>query len=97
MLDLALRTPWLLRAFMTGGAVPARRWTERLFAGARALASPADRAILERPEIAACLMAGMKEAFRQGGLGPADELMLLDTAVDVSPGGHPGPGAPLAR
>ena len=77
VLGLALRTPWLLRAFMTGGAVPARRWTERLFAGARALASPADRAILERPEIAACLMAGMKEAFRQGGLGAAEELLLL--------------------
>ena len=46
------------------------------FAGARAV-SPADRVILERPEIAACLMAGLKEAFRQGGRGAADELMLL--------------------
>jgi pimeloyl-ACP methyl ester carboxylesterase len=77
VLGLALRTPWLLRAAMTVGATPSRRWTEHLFAGARALASPADRAILERPEIAACLMAGMKEAFRQGGLGAAEELLLL--------------------
>jgi pimeloyl-ACP methyl ester carboxylesterase len=77
VLDLTLKTPWLLRALMSGGAVPARRWTAHLFAGARALASPADRVILERPEIAACLMAGLKEAFRQGGLGAADELLLL--------------------
>ena len=77
VLDLTLRTPWLLRAVLSGGAVPARLWTAHLFAGARALASPADRVILERPEIAACLMAGLKEAFRQGGRGAADELMLL--------------------
>jgi pimeloyl-ACP methyl ester carboxylesterase len=77
VVDLALRTPWLLRAVMTAGAAPSRRWTERFYAGVRRLASPADRPILERPDVADCLIAGMKEAFRQGGPGPADDVLLL--------------------
>ena len=77
LVDLGLRTPWLLRAVMTVGAAPSRRWTERIFARIRTLASPADRLILERSEIADCLIAGMKEAFRQGGQGPTDEVLLL--------------------
>jgi pimeloyl-ACP methyl ester carboxylesterase len=76
-LDLALARPWLLRAVMSAGAAPARRWTERLYAGIQSLASPADRPILERPDVAECLIAGIKEAFRQGGQGPADELLLV--------------------
>jgi pimeloyl-ACP methyl ester carboxylesterase len=77
LVDLGLRTPWLLHAVMTVGAAPSRRWTERIFARIRTLASPADRLILERSEIADCLIAGMKEAFRQGGQGPTDEVLLL--------------------
>ena len=77
VVDLGLRTPWLMRAVMTSAAAPCRRWTERIFARVRALASPGDRAILNRPEVAECLIAGMKEAFRQGGQGPADEVLLL--------------------
>jgi pimeloyl-ACP methyl ester carboxylesterase len=77
VLDLALRTPWLLRAAMTVSAAPSRRWTEHLYARVRALAAPADRPILERADVAECLIAGMQEAFRQGGQGPADELLLL--------------------
>lgn len=77
VVDLALRMPWLLRAVMTVGAVPSRRWTEGFYARVRGMASPADRPILERSDVAECLIAGMKEAFRQGGRGPADELLLL--------------------
>ena len=77
VVDLGLRAPWLMRAVMTSAAAPCRHWTERIFARVRGLASPADRAILDRPDVAACLIAGMKEAFRQGGQGPADEVLLL--------------------
>ena len=77
LVDLGLRTPWLLRAVMTSAAAPCRRWPEGIFARARALAAAADRAILDRPEVAECLIAGMKEAFRQGGRGPADDVLLL--------------------
>ena len=76
-LHLVLHTPWLLHAVMTAGARPSRRWAERIFAWVRALASPADRPILQRPDVAECLIAGMKEAFRRGGQGPADEVLLL--------------------
>jgi pimeloyl-ACP methyl ester carboxylesterase len=77
VVDLGLRTPWLMRAVMTSAAAPCRRWTEGIFERVRALASPADRVILDRPEVAECLIAGMKEAFRQGGPGPADDVLLL--------------------
>jgi pimeloyl-ACP methyl ester carboxylesterase len=77
VVDLGLRTPWLMRAVMTCAATPCRRWTERIFERIRTLATPADRAILDRPEVAECLIAGMKEAFRQGGRGPADDVLLL--------------------
>src|SRR5690606_31171816 len=77
LVDLGLRTPWLMRAVMAVGAGPCRHWTEHIFARVRALASVADRAILDRPEVAECLIAAMKEAFGQGGQGPADEFLLL--------------------
>jgi pimeloyl-ACP methyl ester carboxylesterase len=77
LVDLGFRTPWLLRAVLTSAAAPCRRWTERLYARVRGLSSPADRPILERPDVAECLIAGMKEAFRQGGQGPADDVLLL--------------------
>jgi pimeloyl-ACP methyl ester carboxylesterase len=77
VVDLGLQNPWLMRAVMASAAAPCRRWTKRLFERVRTLASPADQTILDRPEVAACLIAGMQEAFRQGGQGPADDVMLL--------------------
>jgi len=77
LVDLGLGTTWLMRAVLAVGALPCRRWTAQVFAHVRALASPADRAILDRPEVAECLIAAMQEAFRQGGQGPADEFLLL--------------------
>src|SRR5690606_31033153 len=38
LVDLGLRTPWLMRAVMAVGAAPCRHWTERIFARVRALA-----------------------------------------------------------
>jgi pimeloyl-ACP methyl ester carboxylesterase len=77
VVDLGLRTPWLTRAVMISAAAPCRRWTERLYARVQGVASPADRVILDRPEVAECLIAGIKEAFRQGGGGAADDVLLL--------------------
>jgi pimeloyl-ACP methyl ester carboxylesterase len=75
--NLVLETRWLLRSVMALGRVGSRRYPERLFEQVRALAPPVDRPILDRPEVADCLTAGLREAFRQGGQGAADELLLL--------------------
>jgi pimeloyl-ACP methyl ester carboxylesterase len=77
MLNLVLKTPWLMRPLMTAGAAPSRRFPERIFERVRALSPPVDRAILHRPEVAACLIAGLREAFRNGGQGTADDLLLV--------------------
>ena len=74
---LVLGTPWLVRCVMALGALGARRFPEGMFERARALASPADQPILRRPEIAAVLSGSLREAFRQGGQGVADDLLLL--------------------
>jgi pimeloyl-ACP methyl ester carboxylesterase len=75
--NLVLETTWLLRAAMALGRVGSRRFPERLFEQVRSLAPPVDLPILDRPEVADCLTAGLREAFRQGGQGAADELQLL--------------------
>jgi pimeloyl-ACP methyl ester carboxylesterase len=74
---LVLNTPWLMRAVMDGGAVPCRRLPDHILARVLALAPPEDQATLRRPEVAAALSAGLREAFRYGGQGVADELLLL--------------------
>jgi pimeloyl-ACP methyl ester carboxylesterase len=75
--NLVLETPWLMRSVMAAAAPPVRRFPERIFAHVRALAPRVDRPILHRPEVAACLSAALREAFRDGGQGAADELLLL--------------------
>ena len=75
--NLVLHTPWLLRCVMALGGVGSRRFPERLFEQVRALTPPIDQPILDRPEVADCLTAGLREAFRQGGQGASDELLLL--------------------
>ncbi len=77
LLNLVLDMPWLLRAIMDLGALPCRRLSRRIFELVRALAPPEDEAVLRRPEVAAALSAGLREAFRSGGQGVADELLLL--------------------
>ena len=66
-----------MRAIMDLGAVPCRRLPRRIFELVRALAPPEDRMMLLRPEVAGALSASLAEAFRTGGQGVADELLLL--------------------
>jgi pimeloyl-ACP methyl ester carboxylesterase len=77
LLNLVLDTPWLMRAVMNLGGLPCRRLPRRIFEWVRALASPEDQAVLGRAEVAAALSASLREAFRNGGQGVADELLLL--------------------
>jgi pimeloyl-ACP methyl ester carboxylesterase len=51
-----------------------RRAFERQFG---AHASAADRALLDRPDVAAVILAGAQEAVRQGSAGLAQEMQLL--------------------
>jgi pimeloyl-ACP methyl ester carboxylesterase len=67
------------------GAVPCRWLPHRVFECVRALASPEDQPILRRPEVAAALGASLREAFRNGGRGVADELLLLMRPWTVRP------------
>jgi pimeloyl-ACP methyl ester carboxylesterase len=77
LFDLVLDAPWLMCAVMNLGALPCRRLPGRIFAWVRALAAPEDQAVLGRAEVAAALSASLREAFRNGGRGVADELLLL--------------------
>lgn len=75
--NLILSTPWLMGAVLALGATPLRRFPEHVFARVQALAPPVDQPILRRPAVAAALTAGLREAFRNGGQGAADDLLLL--------------------
>jgi pimeloyl-ACP methyl ester carboxylesterase len=77
LFDLVLDAPWLMRAAMNLGALPCRRLPRRIFEWVRALAAPQDQAVLGRAEVSATLSASLREAFRKGGQGAADELLLL--------------------
>jgi pimeloyl-ACP methyl ester carboxylesterase len=77
VINLVLDTPWLMRAVMVLGATPCRRFPGRIFEQVCALAPPEDQPTLRRPEVAAALTASLREAFRGGGQGVADELLLL--------------------
>lgn len=74
---LAARAPWLARRLMVAARFGWRRFPERIFARIVAWSPPQDRAILTRPEVRACLIDGLIDAFRGGGAGVAHELVLL--------------------
>jgi pimeloyl-ACP methyl ester carboxylesterase len=69
--------PPLLRAIMAVAQLGWDRAPERLMNAIHGLLPDADRAIVARPEVRDSLIAGLREAFRQGGRGAADELLLF--------------------
>lgn len=75
--SLAARAPWLARGLMVAARFGWRRFPDRIFARIVAWSPPQDRAILTRPDVRACLIDGLVEAFRGGGAGVAHELVLL--------------------
>ena len=82
--NLVLGAPWLLRWVMALGALGSRRVPDAAFERLRALAPPVDQPVLRRPEVAASLSAGLREAFRQGGEGPADEVHQAHRSAAIS-------------
>jgi pimeloyl-ACP methyl ester carboxylesterase len=76
--------PPLLSAIMAVARLGWDRAPERIMNVIHGLLPDADRAIVARPEVRDSLMAGLREAFRQGGRGAADELLLF-----VRPWGFP--------
>ena len=83
-LELVRYAPWLRWPLMALGGFAWRRSAERLYRRLNALCPPADRAVLERPEVARALITGVREAFREGSRGAADELDLF-----IRPWGFP--------
>jgi pimeloyl-ACP methyl ester carboxylesterase len=81
---LAARSPRLARHAMEAVRLGWHRFPERLFARLVAWSPPQDRAIITRPEVRACLIEGIIDAFRSGGRGVAHELALFG-----SPWGFP--------
>ncbi|HYZ26421.1 MAG TPA: alpha/beta hydrolase [Geminicoccaceae bacterium] len=75
--NLVLAKPWLMRCVMALGRPVSRRFPELLFERVRTLAPAVDQPVLHRPEVVASLSASLREAFRTGGQGVADELLLL--------------------
>jgi pimeloyl-ACP methyl ester carboxylesterase len=69
--------PPLLRAIMAVARLGWDRAPERLMDAIHGLLPEGDKAIVARPEVRDSLMAGLREAFRQGGRGAADELLLF--------------------
>ncbi len=76
--NLLSKMPWMANLFVA--SLPrayrkdARAAFEKQFG---AHASPADRALLERPEIRAMMLAGARESMRRGAKGMALEMQLL--------------------
>jgi pimeloyl-ACP methyl ester carboxylesterase len=74
---LAARAPRLARHLMEAARLGWQRFPDRLFARLVAWTPPQDRAIITRPDVRACLIEGLIDAFRSGGRGVAHELVLF--------------------
>jgi pimeloyl-ACP methyl ester carboxylesterase len=83
-LELARAAPWLVGTVMVCGRFAWCRFPEQMYRRLQALGPRADQTVLARPEVAASLIAGLCEAFRQGSQGAADELGLF-----IRPWGFP--------
>jgi pimeloyl-ACP methyl ester carboxylesterase len=84
LFGLAARSPRLARHLMEAVRLGWQRFPDRLFTRLVAWAPPQDRAIITRPEVRACLIKALLDAFRCGGRGVAQELVLFG-----SPWGFP--------
>ncbi len=73
---LARRAPWLVRRSTQAFAVLMRRAPERCMNRLAYKFPEVDQRILSRPEVRALVREDFPEAFRQGGRGPAHELIL---------------------
>lgn len=71
------QAPPLVHLVMAAASLGWRSLPERLLDALHAFMPPADQAIVARPEVRASLLAGLREAFRQGGRGVTEELQLF--------------------
>ncbi len=73
---LARRAPWAVRASARAVAGLMRRAPERFMTRLAYKFPEVDRNVMSRPEVRALVREDFPEAFRQGGRGPAHELIL---------------------
>ena len=84
VLAVGRRAPWVGSALMALAGLAWRRYPDGMYRRLQAWAPRADHAVLARPEVASSMIAGVREAFRQGSRGAADELRLF-----IRPWGFP--------
>lgn len=70
------RAPWLLRLSLAKVARDLRRDPDAMFSIIERTVGPADKEVLAGQGFREALERNMKEAFRQGGRGPAHDLTL---------------------
>jgi pimeloyl-ACP methyl ester carboxylesterase len=76
MFSIARRAPWLARVIFGLTALAARWFPDRVFGRVSAQTPAADKAVLERPDVQAAVVASFREALRNGGRGTAYEMTL---------------------
>jgi pimeloyl-ACP methyl ester carboxylesterase len=82
LLTVARRAPWLGRPLAAFGAFAWRCSPGPVFRQLQRFGPPADRVVLARPDVARALITGVREAFRDGSQGTADELRLFSRPWD---------------
>jgi pimeloyl-ACP methyl ester carboxylesterase len=84
LFTLGRRAPWAVRRLVAWAQRRLERAPEATFARIVSLAPPQDQAIMTRPEVKAALLAGIRDAFRAGPEGVAQELILFAEAWDFA-------------
>ncbi|MEM1131682.1 MAG: alpha/beta hydrolase [Pseudomonadota bacterium] len=75
-MGIARRMPWIMQAAFAPIGWAASYWPDLFFGIMKSNVSPADKAMLEQPEIISIFRQTEKEAFRKGSRGPAHEALI---------------------
>lgn len=84
LFTLGRQAPWAVRRLVAWAQRRLERAPDATYARIVRLSSPQDQAIMTRPEVKAALLAGIRDAFRAGPEGVAQELILFARAWDFA-------------
>jgi pimeloyl-ACP methyl ester carboxylesterase len=77
LFTLGRRAPWAVRRLVAWAQRRLEKAPDATYARIVSLAPPRDQAIMTRPEVKAALLTGIRDAFRGGPEGVAEELILF--------------------